>query len=219
MAEDTRKQKPPPSNSGSIPDSEAPWRERFENKIPKGQAGKLWEAFGNPDEPVNVLPGGQYNSAGGKPRDITWKDGLNWKWADFSKFYQRACARDALLVGIVGGAAVGGITGVIGGMAFVYVRNKFTAMLTTFKGLILAKRAANFGVVGFVALSTGQYMWCESRRREEARNMAMAVVGMKKLQEKKRREEEAEKAKQAAADAERKAEEERVTRQRSWKFW
>jgi cytochrome c oxidase assembly protein subunit 20 len=76
----------------------------------------MWEAFGNPDKPINELPGGTYNSAGGKPKEVTWKDAFSWKFTDVpKKFYRVPCARDALLVGVGGGAAFGGITAIIGG--------------------------------------------------------------------------------------------------------
>jgi Protein of unknown function (DUF3767) len=82
-------------------------------------------------------------------------------------------------------------------------------------------RAANFAAAGFAIMSMGQYAWCESRRKEEAKGMAMAVIGMKKLQEKKRMEKEAEEAKAiaAAAEAKRLAEEKQRKEKSSWSFW
>ena len=75
----------------------------------------MWEAFGNPADPINEMPGGTYNSAGGKPKEVTWKDAFDWKLGDVKKFYKVPCARDALLVGLAGGAGVGGLTAIIGG--------------------------------------------------------------------------------------------------------
>lgn len=75
----------------------------------------MWEAFGNPAEPVNEMPGGTYNSAGGKPKEVTWKAAFEWKSGDVKRWYKAPCARDALLVGLGGGAAVGGVTAIIGG--------------------------------------------------------------------------------------------------------
>jgi Protein of unknown function (DUF3767) len=82
-------------------------------------------------------------------------------------------------------------------------------------------RAANLAAAGFAIMSIGQYAWCESRRREEAKGMAMAVIGMKKLQEKKYLEKEAEEAREAAAmaEAERLKEEQRQKKKSSWSFW
>lgn len=81
--------------------------------------------------------------------------------------------------------------------------------------------AANCAVAGFAMMSMGQYAWCESRRKEEAKGMALAVIGMKKLQEKKRLEKEAEEARTAvaAAEAERFADEQRQKRKSGWSFW
>ena len=71
----------------------------------------MWEAFGNPDEPVNMIPGGQYNSAGGKPPEVTWRDAFKFKKRDYfsTKFAKVPCARDALMVGLGAGGAVGGV--------------------------------------------------------------------------------------------------------------
>ena len=51
-------------------------------------------------------------------------------------------------------------------------------------------KATNITVFSFALISCGHYVWCESQRRKEAQGMALAVVGMRQLQEKKRREEE-----------------------------
>jgi cytochrome c oxidase assembly protein subunit 20 len=115
MAEDTRKYNGDASNNSPDTDDSAPWRKKPKHDFPKTQAGKMWEAFGNPAEPVNEMPGGTYNSAGGKPKEVTWKDAFSWKWGDMKRFYKVPCARDALLVGLGGGAAVGGVTAIIGG--------------------------------------------------------------------------------------------------------
>jgi hypothetical protein len=44
------------------------------------------------------------------------------------------------------------------------------------------------------------YAWCESRRQEEQKGIAAAVIGMKMLNEKKARERAAEEAAQKAAE-------------------
>lgn len=82
-------------------------------------------------------------------------------------------------------------------------------------GLSTIGRSANYAVATFVLTSGVMYYWCDQKRREESRGMAIAVAGMKLLHEKKARE----KAEAAAAlEASRKAEEE--ARRRSWyKFW
>jgi hypothetical protein len=70
-------------------------------------------------------------------------------------------------------------------------------------------------------MAMGQYAWCESRRREESRGIALAVIGMKKLHDKAQREKEAEEARLAAAkaEAERLKEEQRQKLKSTWVFW
>ena len=79
--------------------------------FPKTQAGKMWDALGNPDEPINTMPGGMVNTAGGRPAAVTWRDAF--KFSKFSKrdldFYRTQCARDSLLVGIGAGGGIGGL--------------------------------------------------------------------------------------------------------------
>jgi cytochrome c oxidase assembly protein subunit 20 len=220
MADDTRQPNHSPSNDATVADESAPLQKKRKHDFPKTQAGKMWEAFGNPTEPVNEIPGGTYNSAGGKPKEITWKDAFNWKLSDAQRFYRVPCARDALLVGGGGGAAVGGLTAIVGGkmnmIQEILIKKKVCSLRAP--GLKATWRAANFAVAGFAIFSMGQYAWCESRRREEAKGMALAVIGMKKLEEKRRREKETEEAR-AAAEAERLREEQRQKQKSSWSFW
>ena len=84
----------------------------------------MWDAFGNPDKPANEMPGGTYNSAGGKPREVTWKDAFSFTARDLHTFYKTPCARDSLLVGGVGGVAVGGVTTVVKGENMVLLKQK-----------------------------------------------------------------------------------------------
>jgi len=77
----------------------------------------MWEAFGNPEERINEIPGGTYNSAGGRPAEVTWRDAFKFSQLrkDGPPWYQTPCARDSLLVGIGAGGAVGGIRFVLRG--------------------------------------------------------------------------------------------------------
>lgn len=118
MADDTR-QPEHVSESGDAPQEvRRPRRPKPKHDFPQTQAGKLWEAFGNPDEPINALPGGKFNSAGGKPAEVTWKDAFKFDAfkKDGPQFYQTPCARDSLLVGIGAGGAVGGLRFILRGM-------------------------------------------------------------------------------------------------------
>lgn len=108
-----------PGNSVADSSSSAP--ELLSRKKPRhasrqSQEGKLWEEFGNPEEPINLLPGGTYNSAGGKPKEVTVMDAFkSLSMSDFTSFYKAPCARDSLLFGIGTGFGVGSIRGILGG--------------------------------------------------------------------------------------------------------
>lgn len=94
--------------------------QNFANKpkheFPKTQVGKLWEAFGNPDQPINVHPGASYGPTRQKPKDITVTESLkSISLQDLTTFHKTPCARDSLLVGLGAGFGIGGIRGVVGG--------------------------------------------------------------------------------------------------------
>ena len=79
----------------------------------------MWEAFGNPQEPINTMPGGKYNSAGGKPAEPRFWDAFSFDMFNREgrpAFYQTSCARDSLMVGIGAGGAVGGLRFILKGM-------------------------------------------------------------------------------------------------------
>ena len=79
----------------------------------------MWEALGNPDEPPNTMPGGMVNTAGGRPREVTWRDAFSFSRQDLTRFYRTQCSRDSLLVGIGAGGAVGGGRFIASGMIMV----------------------------------------------------------------------------------------------------
>ncbi|OAP59743.1 hypothetical protein AYL99_04745 [Fonsecaea erecta] len=184
MADDTRQLNTLPADENPQSNARPFTRPKPKHDFPRTQAGKMWEMLGNPAEPANTLPGGSYNSAGGKPPEVTWRDAFNFSYEGKGpSWYQVPCARDALLVGL-------------------------SSMLIT----------TNLAVAGFALSASGMYYWCDQRRREEARGMAMAVQGMRMLHEKKAREKAAEDAARvaAAADIE---EKERKRRAQWYKFW
>lgn len=84
---------------------------------PKSQVGKLWEAFGNPEDQANVLPGTVTNNSKSKDSsDSTLSEAFKSLSAkDLTTFYKMPCARDSLLLGIGAAFGVGGIRGVLGG--------------------------------------------------------------------------------------------------------
>lgn len=114
MAADTREPEDSQTNSPPIDSFEPRRKPKYDT--PKSQTAKLWDAFGNPEEPINMLPGANYNSAGGKPREATMLDAIKTiSLSDFTTFYKTPCARDSLLVGMGAGFGIGGIRGVLGG--------------------------------------------------------------------------------------------------------
>ncbi|KAK5095817.1 hypothetical protein LTS08_007954 [Lithohypha guttulata] len=209
---------PPPDPSVPIPrdsdtappqpsdqqDERRPRRPRRREDFPESQASKMWRAFENPEGgPVNELPGGKFNSAGGKPREASWRDAFRFDQffrSDRPAFYKTGCARDSLLVGIGTGGAVGGINFILRGLR---------GMMTT----------GHYAVGVFTLTAGGMYAWCTSRQREEAKGIAMAVAGMRMLHEKKAKEE-AEKKRLLEEERLRKLqEEEEQRRNKRWYKW
>lgn len=133
MADDTRQSNIGPANDAPIAGKPTPGRRKPNHDFPKTQAGKMWEAFGNPQDPINEMPGGTYNSAGGKPKEVTWKAAFDWELGDVKKFYRVPCARDALLVGLGGGAAVSGVTAIIGGEMTAYESNDHHSLTVVYQ--------------------------------------------------------------------------------------
>jgi hypothetical protein len=71
----------------------------------------------------------------------------------------------------------------------------------TISGLTGMVMTTNLAVAGFAATSMAMHYWCDQRRQEEAKGMALAIAGMKMLNEKKSKEKiEAEEANKAAAE-------------------
>ncbi len=78
----------------------------------------MWEAFHDPNNPVNEMPGGTYNTAGGKPKEVTWRDAFSFEKMDPKKPlpYQTSCGKNALLVGMGAGGAAGGLRFIVKGV-------------------------------------------------------------------------------------------------------
>lgn len=121
MADDTR------DRTSSVQQTEAsenvdgqqrrPRRSRPDG-FPESQASKMWKTLGNPDQPINEMPGGMVNTAGGRPREVTWRDAFNFDIFNSETrpaYHKQPCARDALLVGLGSGGAVGGMRFILGG--------------------------------------------------------------------------------------------------------
>ncbi|KKZ59833.1 hypothetical protein EMCG_05362 [[Emmonsia] crescens] len=201
MAEDSRDTHTPTGDTSNIPQQFAPTK-KPKHEFPKSQVGKLWEEFGNPKEPINLIPGA-YNSSGGKPKEVSFTDAFKSMSLDgVLSFYKVPCARDSLLVGIGAGFGAGSLKAVLGGFRAVWP-------------------ACNWAVGTFAVASIGMFEFCQRRRVQERDGMKEAVELMRELKIKKLQERERAKAEAEAAAAA--AEEER--RRKSWtklsnyKFW
>lgn len=119
MADDTRQNTEPALTQyvGEQP-SEQSSKSKPKYERSQSQVGKLWEAFGNPEESANVLP----TASGKKANDVSVTEAMkSMSMKDAASFYKAPCARDSLLLGIGAGFGVGGVRGVLGG--------KYTQML------------------------------------------------------------------------------------------
>ena len=128
MADDTRKQgkasepqyepREPEEPHYIAPETPRARRKKPMHAYPETQAGKMWKAL-QPDEPVNTMPGGTVNTAGGKPREVSWTDAFKFGdssfLSDLAKVYRTPCAKDAMLVGIAAGGALGGTSFILTG--------------------------------------------------------------------------------------------------------
>ncbi|ODM19062.1 hypothetical protein SI65_05679 [Aspergillus cristatus] len=197
MAEDTRESTPPVTEATQTNTTQEPPQRKPKYEAPKSQVGKLWDAFGNPEDQANVLPGAVSNS---KKEDATITEAMKSLSAkDLTTFYKMPCARDALMLGIGAAFAVGGIRAILGGM-----RSLWTA--------------SNWAVGTFAITSLGSHEFCQRRRVQELDGMKQAVELMHQLKVKKQREKE-----QKLEEAARLAEEDK--RRKSWtnpsnyKFW
>jgi len=128
MADDTRKSGKagePQYESREIeephyvaPETPRPKRKKPMHAYPETQAGKMWKEL-HREEPVNTMPGGMVNTAGGRPKEVGWRDAFRFGdgsfLGDMSKLHKMPCARDSLLVGIGTGGALGGTSFVLTG--------------------------------------------------------------------------------------------------------
>jgi cytochrome c oxidase assembly protein subunit 20 len=113
MADDTRESETPTSslNAANL-SSDLPPKPKTKYELPQSQVGKLWDAFGNPEEPVNVLP----TAPGKKTNGVSVTEAMkSMSLNNATSFYKTPCARDSLLLGIGAGFGVGGVRGVLGG--------------------------------------------------------------------------------------------------------
>ena len=100
------------------PETPRPKRKKPMHAYPETQAGKMWKAL-QTEEPVNTMPGGMVNTAGGRPKEVTWRDAFKFGdgsfLGDLSNIHKKPCARDGLLVGMGVGGALGGTSFILTG--------------------------------------------------------------------------------------------------------
>ncbi|CAG7988575.1 unnamed protein product [Penicillium olsonii] len=166
----------------------------------RSQTGKLWDAFGNPEEPANALAKATYKPPGKNPKDVSYSEIIgSVSLSEMSNVHKRPCARESLMTGIGVGFGVGGLRGVL-------------------KGRYGLWSAGNWAVGMFAITSLGAYEYCRYLRNKELSGMAEALDLMNQLKAKKQLEKDT-----AAEEAAKLAEEER--KKKSWtnptnyKFW
>lgn len=91
------------------------------HEFPKSQVGKLWDAFGDPEDRVNVLANASYKPRGKDANDVSYSEVVgNMSMSEISSFYKAPCARESLLTGIGAGFGIGGVRGLFGGIHRAY---------------------------------------------------------------------------------------------------
>ncbi|CAL5870200.1 uncharacterized protein PFLUO_LOCUS4435 [Penicillium psychrofluorescens] len=166
----------------------------------QSQVGKLWDAFGNPEEPVNVLANAKYKPPGKSAKDANYSELVgNISLNELSNIHKTPCARDSLMTGIGAGFGIGGVRAIFGGLPSLW-------------------SAGNWAVGVFAITSLAAYEFCRKRQRDELAGMKQAFEMMQDLKIKQQKDKE-----KAAAAVTARAEEEK--RQKSWtnmsnyKFW
>jgi len=82
----------------------------------QSQTGKLWDAFGNPEEPANALAKATYKPPGKNPKDVSYSEVIgSVSLSEMSNIHKRPCTRESLMTGIGVGFGVGGLRGVLKG--------------------------------------------------------------------------------------------------------
>lgn len=114
MANDTQDPTPPsPEVTANDPPTQQDTAKSKKKYEAHTQVGKLWEAFGNSDEPANSVAGANNPE---NSKDFTFAEVKKAMNMDTAKtFYKTPCARDSLLTGIGTGFGVGGLRTILGG--------------------------------------------------------------------------------------------------------
>ncbi|WPH04120.1 Hypothetical protein R9X50_00700500 [Acrodontium crateriforme] len=161
MADDTRKSREDLSREALNvnPDNKA-----FTGQQWAQQGGKLMPY--TPPENANMMAGGTEHTAGGKTPEVSLGNAVkDITWNDFTELHKRPCVRDALLTGMTGGFALGGVRAIFGASIFT---------------------ACSWAVGTFCAGSSVAYQYCYYKRHAEKEGMMRAVEILQKKDEQKR---------------------------------
>lgn len=179
MADDTRQQQKPKEDLPREALTVDPENKSFSGT--QWQGGK--QIPYTPPENANMLMGGTEHTAGGKLPDVTISNAFP-KLSDFQELHKRPCVRDAFLTGITGGAVIGGIRGIFGGL---YHRTYCQHSSDTTTAAVWS--ACSWAVGTFCAASAVTHQYCLYKRQAEKEGMMRAVeILQKKDLEKKARE-------------------------------
>ncbi|KAJ5878629.1 hypothetical protein N7455_002094 [Penicillium solitum] len=204
MAEDSRDPSSlPEAGSNTQTPNDLADSQKPKHNPSQSQTGKLWDAFGNPEEPANALAKATYKPRGKNPKDVPYSEIIGtFPVSEMTTLHKRPCARESLLTGIGVGFGVGGLRGVLKGRYYLW-------------------SAGNWAVGMFAITSLASYEYCRWRRNNELSGMAEALDLMNQLKAKKQREKDT--AEEEAALRVRLAEEERKskswTNPSNYKFW
>lgn len=119
MADDSRDPSSPQEAGNSTANTPSTAPNQSKHQLSQSQVGKLWDAFGNPEEPVNVLANATYKPPGKSSKDVSYSEVVgSMSLSEVSSFYKAPCARESLMTGIGAGFGIGGIRGIFGGINF-----------------------------------------------------------------------------------------------------
>ena len=147
---------PDPEESHESPDDKS---SVSQSKPQQSQVGKLWDAFGSPEEPVNILPTAKYNNAEELKRQREASTSLREAVksgngiSDLTSFHKTPCARDSLLLGMGAGFGLGGVRGILGGTSS-------AAFHAYGKELTVSRNACCMACMQLGSLHICSYLYC-----------------------------------------------------------
>ena len=202
---------------------------RRQPKQRQSQVGKLWDAFGSPEEPVNVLPSAKYNNVEELKRQREESSSLQEAIksgngiSDLRSFHKAPCARDSLLLGMGAGFGIGGVRAIVGGIFLLLLLLLLRAvqkrrLTCRFLGRHAVWPACSWAVYSFAATCVMSFEHCRRRRREEMDSMKQAVDMMREIKARRQRQKDERLESERTAAAEEKKRKD-WTDLSNYKFW